>query len=44
MQSALTPFHLDLTFMAPLSEERSAKLVDFVSANLNGTVTDVGCG
>ena len=30
--------------MAPLSEERAAKLIDFVSANLAGTVTDVGCG
>ena len=38
------PFYLDLTFMAPLSEERAAKLIDFVSANLNGTVIDVGCG
>jgi cyclopropane fatty-acyl-phospholipid synthase-like methyltransferase len=38
------PFHLDLAFMAPLSEERAAKLVDFVSMNLSGTVIDVGCG
>jgi cyclopropane fatty-acyl-phospholipid synthase-like methyltransferase len=38
------PFHLDLTFMAPLSEERAAKLIDFVSANLVGTVIDIGCG
>jgi cyclopropane fatty-acyl-phospholipid synthase-like methyltransferase len=38
------PFHLDLTFMAPLSEERAAKLIDFVSTNLTGTVVDVGCG
>jgi SAM-dependent methyltransferase len=30
--------------MAPLSEERAAKLIDFVSANLAGTVIDVGCG
>jgi len=44
MQSDITPFHRDLTFMAPLSEERAAKLIDFVSANLMGTVTDVGCG
>jgi SAM-dependent methyltransferase len=44
MQPDLTPFHLDLTFMAPLSEERAAKLIDFVSANLIGTVIDVGCG
>jgi SAM-dependent methyltransferase len=40
----LPPFHLDLTFMAPLSGERAAKLIDFVSANLTGTVVDVGCG
>jgi SAM-dependent methyltransferase len=38
------PFYLDLTFMAPLSEERAGKLIDFVSANLTGTVVDVGCG
>lgn len=44
MPPAFAPFHLDLTFMAPLSEERAAKLIDFVSANLNGTVIDVGCG
>jgi hypothetical protein len=30
--------------MAPLSEERAARLVGFVAANLTGTVTDVGCG
>ena len=40
----LAPFHLDLEFMAPLSEERAAKLIDFISANLTGTVIDVGCG
>jgi SAM-dependent methyltransferase len=38
------PSYLDLTFMAPLSEERAGKLIDFVSANLTGTVVDVGCG
>ncbi|HEY2862032.1 MAG TPA: class I SAM-dependent methyltransferase [Casimicrobiaceae bacterium] len=30
--------------MAPLSEERATRLAGFVSANLAGTVTDVGCG
>ena len=30
--------------MAPLSEERAEKLVHFVSANLAGTVVDIGCG
>lgn len=44
MPPEFSPFHLDLTFMAPLSEERAAKLIDFVSANLTGTVIDVGCG
>src|SRR5690242_15080636 len=44
MPPDLSPFYLDLAFMAPLSEERAAKLVDFVSANLTGTVVDVGCG
>src|SRR5215470_12515114 len=40
----LAPFHLDLTFMAPLSEQRANQLVDFVSKNLDGTVIDIGCG
>lgn len=44
MPPEFSPFYLDLTFMAPLSEERAAKLIDFVSANLTGTVIDVGCG
>src|SRR5690349_23395845 len=44
MPPDLPPFYLDLTFMAPLSEDRAAKLIDFVSANLTGTVVDVGCG
>jgi len=44
MPPDFSPFHVDLTFMAPLSEERAAKLIDFVSAKLVGTVIDVGCG
>ena len=44
MQPDVTPFHVDLPFMAPLSEERAAKLINFVSANLIGTVIDLGCG
>jgi SAM-dependent methyltransferase len=44
MPQEFSPLHLDLTFMAPLSEARAAKLIDFVSANLTGTVVDVGCG
>jgi SAM-dependent methyltransferase len=44
MPPNLSPFHLDLTFMAPLSEQRANQLVDFVSKTLAGTVVDVGCG
>ena len=44
MPPELPPFYLDLTFMAPLSEERATRLVDFLSVNLTGTVIDVGCG
>ena len=44
MPPDLSPFHLDLTFMAPLSEQRAKQLVDFVSGNLAGTVIDMGCG
>ena len=44
MPPEFSPFHLDLAFMAPLSEERAAKLINFVSANLAGTVIDIGCG
>jgi cyclopropane fatty-acyl-phospholipid synthase-like methyltransferase len=40
----LSPLHLDLAFMAPLSEQRAAGLADFLAADLIGTVTDVGCG
>jgi hypothetical protein len=34
----------DLVFMTPLSEERAGRLVDFVTADLRGTVVDIGCG
>jgi cyclopropane fatty-acyl-phospholipid synthase-like methyltransferase len=44
MPPDLSPFHLDLTFMAPLSEERADQLVQFISEGLTGTVVDVGCG
>ena len=44
MPPDLLPLHLDLTFLAPLSEQRANQLVRFVSKNLAGTVTDVGCG
>ena len=30
--------------MAPLSDERAAKLCDFVAGNARGTVVDAGCG
>src|SRR5207248_3399220 len=44
MPPELAPFHRDLTFMAPLSEERANTLVAFLAANLSGLVVDVGCG
>jgi len=44
MPPNLSPFHLDLTFMVPLSEQRASQLIDFVSKDLTGTVIDVGCG
>jgi len=40
----LSPLHLDLTFMAPLSEQRANRLVHFVAKDLAGTVVDAGCG
>jgi len=44
MAPELDPAYRDLTFMAPLSEERAAKLCDFVAGNARGTVVDTGCG
>jgi len=44
MQLDLEPFYLDLSFMAPLSEARATRLVEFLSATLAGTIVDVGCG
>ena len=44
MPAELSPFHRDLTFMAPLSEERANTLVGFLAANFSGLVVDVGCG
>ncbi|WP_161962468.1 SAM-dependent methyltransferase [Nocardioides speluncae] len=40
----LTPFHLDLTFMTPLSATRADRLVSAMADDLTGTVADVGCG
>jgi SAM-dependent methyltransferase len=39
-----TPPHADLTFMAPLSEERAARLVRFLTDGSPGSVLDIGCG
>jgi SAM-dependent methyltransferase len=39
-----TPLHRDLTFLAPLSESRAARLVAFLSEDQPATVLDVGCG
>src|SRR3954454_483368 len=38
------PLHDDLTFLAPLSEERAARLVAFLTEPSPATVLDVGCG
>jgi cyclopropane fatty-acyl-phospholipid synthase-like methyltransferase len=38
------PPHVDLTFMAPLSEERAARLVAFFAEGDPGSVLDIGCG
>ncbi len=44
MSPTFTPPHLDLTFMAPLSEERAARMVRFLADGSPGTVLDIGCG
>jgi cyclopropane fatty-acyl-phospholipid synthase-like methyltransferase len=44
MPAELAPAYLDLAFMAPLSEERAARLCNFVARNARGTVLDAGCG
>jgi SAM-dependent methyltransferase len=38
------PLHHDLTFLAPLSEERAGRLVEFLRAGEPAAVLDVGCG
>ena len=38
------PLHQDLTFLAPLSGERAARLVGFLTGQGPATVLDVGCG
>ena len=40
----LPPLYADLTFLSPLSHERAASLVQFVSGSYPGTVLDIGCG
>ena len=44
MSPTFTPPHVDLTFMAPLSEERAARMVRFLAEGSPGTVLDIGCG
>ena len=44
MPPDLSPYYRDLTFMAPLSEERASTLCEFIAGNARGTVLDVGCG
>jgi len=39
-----TPLHHDLTFLAPLSEDRAGRLVSFLAAGSPATVLDLGCG
>jgi cyclopropane fatty-acyl-phospholipid synthase-like methyltransferase len=39
-----TPPHHDLTYMAPLSEQRADRLVSFLAAERPGSVLDIGCG
>jgi SAM-dependent methyltransferase len=38
------PLHQDLTFLSPLSDERAARLVAFLTEHGPATVLDVGCG
>jgi cyclopropane fatty-acyl-phospholipid synthase-like methyltransferase len=39
-----SPLHQDLTFLAPLSEQRAGRLVDFLAGHGPSSVLDVGCG
>jgi cyclopropane fatty-acyl-phospholipid synthase-like methyltransferase len=39
-----SPLHHDLTFLAPLSEERAGRLVGFLAGDSPATALDVGCG
>lgn len=44
MPPDFAPFHRYLEFMSPLSGERADELVQFIAAQAEGTVFDVGCG
>ena len=45
MAPDLPPLHDELTFLAPLSEQRAAGLVTWLTTELDsGTVLDIGCG
>jgi cyclopropane fatty-acyl-phospholipid synthase-like methyltransferase len=41
---SFTPLYRDLTFLAPLSEARAARLVAFLAEGEPSTVLDLGCG
>jgi SAM-dependent methyltransferase len=40
----MPPLHQDLTFLAPLSDERAERLAGFLTEHEPATVLDVGCG
>ena len=44
MTADISPLHDDLAFLAPLSDERAARLRGFVAGRAQGTVVDAGCG
>lgn len=44
MAGPLSDVSAHLTFMAPLSEARAGRLIQFLARDLSGTVLDVGCG
>lgn len=44
MPAELTPPHVDLTFMSPLSSARADGLARFLAGMGAGTVLDIGCG
>ncbi len=44
MPVALPPLHDDLSFNAPLGQDRADQLVEFLATTGRGRVVDVGCG